>query len=119
MSAESDIRAALVAYAPLIALVPAARISIDAVPDDTQRPYIVFSKQGDTRDLGLDDTLLASTATVDVQVVGSNRVNALAVRVHVEAALRIAAMPSDRGGAGFDPELGAEVEIVTVDWFDV
>ena len=50
MSVESEIRAALVAYAPLLAVVPAARISVDALPEGTPMPYIAFSKQGEQRD---------------------------------------------------------------------
>lgn len=119
MSAESELRAALVAHAPLVALVPAARISIDAVAQDQPRPFIAFAKQGSAVDLGLGNTVLGTTTTIDVQCIGTDRANAIAVADAARAALLAAGMPSDRGGGAYDPENGLEVEVVTVDWFDV
>lgn len=118
MSAESELRAALVGYAPLLAQVPAARISVDAVPQGFTRPYIAFSKQGGQDELGLDNTLLAAVSTIDIQCIGTDRSNAIAVRDLVRTALQLAGMPSDRNSAGYDPENDLEAEIVTVDWFD-
>lgn len=119
MSAESELRDALVAHAPLIAVVPAARISIDAVLPTAAKPYIAFSKQQRGDELGLDGGLLAVQSTIDIQCVGSSRSNAIAVAELVRAALRAGGMPSDRGSAGYDADNDLEVEIVTVDWFDV
>lgn len=119
MSAESEARAALVAHAPLLAVVPATRISIDAVAQGETRPYITLVKQAEQRDLALDNTVLAVTTTLDVQCIGTDRPNAIAVADLVRAALAAAGMPSDRGGGAYDPENDLEVEVVTVDWFDV
>lgn len=119
MSAESELRAALVAHAPLLAVVPAVRISVDAVAQDLAKPYITFVKQGYAAHLGLDNTLLADVSTVDIQCVGTDRPNAIVVRDLVRTALQLAGLPSDRGTAGYDPENDLEVEVVTVDWFDV
>ena len=119
MSAESELRAVLIAHAPLLAAVPATRISIDAVLPSATRPYIAFSKQQVTEDFGLDNTWLATQSTIDVQCVGASRANALVVAGLVRNALRAGGMPSDRGSAGYDAENDLEVEIVTVDWFDV
>jgi hypothetical protein len=119
MSAESELRAALVANGALLAVVPAARISIDAVGQALAKPYIAFVKQGYAADLGLDNTLLADTSTIDIQCVGTDRPNAIVVRDLVRTALSLAGLPSDRGSAGYDPENDLEVEVVTVDWFDV
>jgi hypothetical protein len=99
VSAESEVRAALVAHAALIAVVPAARISADAVEQGLARPYIA--------------------STIDIQCIGSDRAEAIEVRDLVRDALSAAGLPSDRGSAGFDPDQGLEVEVVTVDWFDV
>ena len=60
MSAESEVRAVLIAHAPLLAAVPSARISIDAVMPTATRPYIAFSKQQVAEDTGLDNTRLAT-----------------------------------------------------------
>ena len=103
MSAESEVRAVLIAHAPLLAAVPSARISIDAVMPTATRPYIAFSKQQVAEDSGI----------------GSSRANAIVVAGLVRDALRAGGMPSDRGSAGYDAENDLEVEIVTVDWFDV
>lgn len=119
MSAESELRDALVAHAPLLAVVPAARISIDAVDINAARPYIAFSKQLRTDDHGVDGTWLAAQSTIDIQCVGSSRANAITVAGLVRDALRQAGMPSERSSAGYDAENDLEVEIVTVDWFDV
>lgn len=126
MSAESQLRDVLVADAALLAGLGTVsgktaqqRICIDAVPQDFPCPYIVFSKQSTGDELGCDNTLLAELATIDVQCVGTNRSNAIAIRDLVRAALRNAGTPSDRGSAGFDAENGLEVEVVTVDWYVV
>lgn len=116
MSAEAEVRAALVAYAGLTALVPAARISIDSVQQGLPRPYIAFSKQNGQRFYGLDNTPLATIDTIDVQCVGSDRANAIAVREQVEAALIAAGVPPTGVSAGYDPDNDLEVEVVTVDW---
>lgn len=119
MSAESELRAALLAHAPLLAAVPAARISIDAVDVSAARPYIAFSKQLRADDYALGGAWLATQSTIDIQCVGASRSNAIAVADLVRQALVLAGMPSERGSAGYDAENDLEVEIVTVDWFDV
>lgn len=119
MSAESELRDALLAHAPLVAVVPSARISIDAVDIGASKPYIAFSKQLRTDDHGMNGTWLAGQSTIDIQCVGSSRANAIAVAGLVRDALIQAGMPSERGSAGYDAENDLEVEIVTVEWFDV
>lgn len=118
MSTESDIRDVLLDSAALLAVVPAARISIDAVQAGLRRPYIAFSKQGSTHEHGLDNTVLGAITTIDIQCVGTNRENAISVGALVRNALRTAGMPSDRGSAGYDAENDLEVEVVTVDWIE-
>src|SRR5512143_572751 len=119
MSAESEIRSALVNYAPLTALVPSSRISIDAVDANAPRPYIAFSKQGVNRDLGLDNGVLAKTTTVDIMCIGTNREQSALIADLVFDALQVAASPADRGGAAYDADNDIELEMVTVDWIDV
>ena len=119
MSAESDIRAALVAYAPLVSVVPASRISIDAVDADAPRPYSAFSKAGRNRELGLDNSVLAESSTVDILCIGLNREQSSQIADLVFDALQVAARPSDRGGAAYDGDNDIELETVTVDWVTV
>lgn len=126
MSAESELRAVLIGNAALLSALGSVggiaagdRISIDAVATGYPRPYVVFSKQSSTDELGSDNTLLAEQATIDIQCVGSSRSNAIFIRDAARTALRAAGVPSDRGSAGYDAENDLEVEVITVDWFIV
>ena len=116
MSVESEIRAALVAYAPLLAVVPAARISVDALPESTPMPYIAFSKQGEQRELGLGGAVLGIQTTMDLQCVADTRSQAIAVADLVRAALAAVGQPSASGSGAYDPELQVEVEVVSTTW---
>ncbi|MBY0467607.1 MAG: DUF3168 domain-containing protein [Burkholderiaceae bacterium] len=117
MSAEAELRALLVANGALLGLVPAARISLDAVDQSAPRPYIVLSKQSATPDFGLDNTLFADQVTIDIQCVGTNRRSAIAVGDAVVAALQQAGEPHSARSAAYDADNDLEVEVVTVDWF--
>lgn len=116
MSAESDLRAVLVASAGLIATVPAARIQIDAVNQGAARPYIAFSKQSAPPAFGMDNTLLGTITTIDIQCIGTSRSNAIAVRELVEAALIAGGQPWVSASAAYDPDNDLEVEVITLDW---
>lgn len=116
MSAESELRDVLVAHAPLAAAVPAQRISIDTVGAETPRPFIVLSKESETPDWGLDNTLLDTVTTLSVQVIGTSRQNAIAVRELVQAALLVEGVPWTGVAGGYDPEADLEAEVITLDW---
>lgn len=116
MSAEADLRALLVAYAPLVAAVPVGCISIDSVDQGLARPYIAFSKQSAPPSFGLDNTLLGTITTIDIQCIGTSRLNAIAVRELVEAALLASGQGWVGATAAYDPENDLEVEVSTVDW---
>lgn len=118
MSAESELRAALVADTTLLGLVPATRISIDAVAQGLTRPYIAFSKQATEVVYGLDGLAQARRTTIDVQVIGSSRSNAIAVRERVEAVLAAIGVPAENVSAGYDPDNDLEAEVVTIDWWN-
>ena len=118
MSAESDLRAVLLAHAPLVAAVPAARISIDAVAQDQARPYIAFSTQNDEATFDLNNTLLGRVTSIDVQIVGRTRAEAITVRELVEAALLAGGWPWVRRTAGYDAENDIEAEVVSVNWME-
>ena len=118
MSAESSLRTALIGYAPLVAQVPAARISIDAVPQDAARPYIAFSTQAAEPTFGLSNALLGTVTSIDIQIVGRTRAEAITVRELVQAALLAASWPWVRTGAGYDAENDIEAEVVSVNWME-
>lgn len=116
MSAEAELRTLLVTNAALLALVPAARISIDAVDQAAVRPYIVLSKQGSTPTFGLDNTLLAEAVDIDVQCVGTRRAQAITVREAVQTALLAGGRPWAGTSAGYDADNDIEAEVVSVNW---
>lgn len=119
MSTEADLRAALVAHAALVAALPAGEraISVDAAAPDAARPYVVIAKQASEPVFGLlGDALLGNTDVVDLQVVGSSRANAIAVRELVQDALLAAGRPWASAGAAYDSENDLEAEVVTVHW---
>lgn len=121
MSVEADLRAALIAHAPLTAVVPAARICIDAVPEGTAMPYIAFSLQNHAPQFGGDNTLLGAIDSIDIQCIGGapdlqGRSTAIAVRDLVKAALLAAGHTWAGSTAAYDAELGIEAEVVTVEW---
>jgi len=116
MSAETDLRAALIAYAPLIALVPAKRISLDMVTQGFPKPFIVLTKQRDEIVFGLNNSILGRVVSLDIQCVHTDRLHAIQLREQVEAALLAANWPWEQITAGYDPEAGLEVEVVSVNW---
>lgn len=118
MSVESDIRAALTGYAPLVAVVPAARIALDLVEQDAPRPYIVLSKTRDDEDSGLDGTVFGIDYGFELQIVGATRAQAIAIKPLVRAALRAGDFPPDEGAAGYDGDNDLEVETVVVNHYE-
>ena len=117
MSAESELRALLVADVDLLALVPQSRISIDAVSQGLARPYIAFSKQSTEVSYGIGGQAHARRTTIDVQVIGASRANAIQVRERVELVLAAAGVPPENVSAGYDAENDLEAEVLTVDWW--
>lgn len=116
MSAEYDLRALLLDSQNLVAVVPAARISVDTAGVEQPRPYIVFSVQSGEPIFGLDNSLLAENITIDIQCIGVTRTNAIVVRELVKQALRDGGLPWSGTSSGFDPDADIEAEIITVNW---
>jgi hypothetical protein len=118
MSPEQSVRSALLAHAPLLAMVPAARISLDAVLQGLPRPYIALTKQTARTTFGLDNTVLASTTPIDILCVGTSRASSIAVRELAEAALLVAGLPWSDATAGYDGQNDIEAEVLNVEWMD-
>lgn len=116
MSVETDLRAVLIGYAPLTSVVPAVRISIDAVEQGAPRPYIAFAKQSQQRELGLSNALLGAITAIDIQCVGASRKQSLEIQGLVYDALAAYGQPAESGGAGYDADNDLEVEVVSVSW---
>jgi len=119
MSIETDFRALLAGHTPLTALV-STRIALNAVPESSAFPLVVFAANHD-RQNGLDGTLLYDAATLDVQCWAETAAAADAVADAVIAA--VATAPVARSATvtsratTFDPELGADGTTLSVIWW--
>jgi Protein of unknown function (DUF3168) len=119
MSIETDFRALLAGYAPLASLV-GARIALNAVPEESPTPLVVFAATHD-RILGLDNTLLADQCSLDVQCWAETATEAESVANAVIAAIGTA--PADTGAVcigrstTFDPEMGLDAVVLSVEWW--
>lgn len=114
MSAETDMRALLVAHAPLTALV-AGRVALNAVPENSAHPLVVFTT-AQVPDLALDNTVLGTLVTHSVQCWGITSAAAQAVADAVRGALAANANYVVLGEASaFDEELGLDAVQLTVE----
>lgn len=116
MSAEVDLRAALLAWAPLVGLA-AGGVWIDEVDEEAPRPYVVFTKQSSRVERGLDGSIHSEATRFDVQCVGEGREQSLALADLVRQALEAVDQPPEDFAAGYDPENDIEAEVVSVDWW--
>ena len=116
MSLETDFRAALVAHAPLLALVAAASIAQNAVGQSAELPMVAFTVTH-SLDIGLDNTVLAHGADFSVQCWGNTSAEADAVADAVAAAVQASGQVVTDRTSGFDPELGLDATMLTVSWW--
>ena len=119
MSIETDFRALLAAHAPLVALV-GNRIALNAVPEGAAAPLVVFSAAHDIT-TSLDGTVGDDACTLSVQCWADTAAGADAVADAVVAAL--ASAPREncvaltaRSGT-YEPELGMDATLLTVEWW--
>lgn len=119
MSIESDFRALLAGNAGLTALV-STRIAQDAIPENSTGSLVVFSAVHE-RTLGLDNSLLADRCTLSVQCWAATGALAASVADAVTAA--VATAPAAAGACvldrqtTFEPELGLDGVLLTVEWW--
>lgn len=119
MSVETDFRALLAARTQLTALV-STRIALNAVPEGSSAPLVVFAVQHQ-RQFGLGTTVLADQCSITVQCWADTAVAADAVADEVATA--VAGAPAARGavvvdrGSAFDEELGMDCTVLTVEWW--
>jgi hypothetical protein len=116
MSVETAFRALLVADAGVTALV-AGRIAQNAVPQDAPRPYVVFAAQHQL-DFGLDNTVHADAVTITAECWADTAAQADAVADAVQAALLAAGRVCTARATSYDPEVGADATVLTVEWWD-
>lgn len=120
MTIESDFRATLIAHAPLVALVPAARIAQNAVDPGGTGAVVIFIATHN-RILGLNNNLLGDQCQIEVQCWAETAVAADAVADAVVAAVATAPAASGACVTGrastFDPETGQDGTLLSVEWW--
>lgn len=118
MSAENALRAALVAYAPLTALV-STRISADRAEQGTARPLVVFGRTASEPLQSMDGSVLATMVALDVECWADTRLSAEAVADTATAAIR-ATLPNSvvNRSSVIDGELDLEGSILSVNWWE-
>ena len=116
MSAETEFRAVLAGYAGLTALV-STRIAQNSIEQGAALPYVVFSSQQQPTH-GLNNTLLATQVTFATECWADTAAAADAVADQVLAALAAQGVVHTARVSGFDPELGLDATVLTVEWWD-
>jgi hypothetical protein len=115
MTVETDFRALLAADASVAALV-GTRIAQNGAPQGADLPLVVFTSST-THDLGLDNTILATGVTLQVQCWALTAAAADAVADAVQTAVFGAGYVVTDRASGFDPELELDATMLTVDWW--
>ena len=120
MSIEDDFRAALVAHAPLVAVV-GDNIEQNGVDTDTPVPYVVFTTSHDITS-GLDGTPLVDQATISVECWGASALEADQVADLVVAALVAHAPPANCAtltgrATGYDGDIGLDATVLSLEWW--
>ena len=120
-TASEDFRAALLAHAPLVALVGAG-VAMHAVPEGQALPYVVFTASAEP------DLLLGGVAdektTFTVDCWAATAEGAAAVADAVAAAVQAFDAASSSTAAtllsrqgGYDAEMGLDGVVMTVEWW--
>ena len=121
MSIEADFRATLVAHAPLLALVPAARIAQNAVEDGAPGAAVVFTTSH-APVLGLGNTQLGDICSIEVQCWAGSAAAAEALADAVAAAIATAPAASaacvTARASTFDPDTGQDGCVLAVEWWE-
>jgi len=118
VSAETALRALLIAAVPVTALV-GQRIASDRIEQGAVRPFVVFSRTESAPLLGIDGTVYKTLVSIDIQCWADTRLDAEAVADAVTAAIRATTpqLVSGRSG-GYDSDLDLEVASLSIEWWE-
>ena len=119
MSAETEFRALLVGYAPLVALVE-RRIAQNAIEDGTVGDYVVFTAAHDPLK-GLGGEVLEDQVTITCECWAATALRAQAIADRVTEAVALAPIARQAEvtsrATGFDGDLGLDALVLTIDWW--
>lgn len=114
-AAAEQLRAALVAHAPLLALV-GPRVRFDTAHQDDPAPFVILRQIGNEPIRGLDGSLHARRETFHVESWADTRSQAAALHDLAEAALLAADMAPDAADPdALDPDVGARACVWVVE----
>lgn len=119
MSVETDFRALLAGHAGTAALV-GTRIALNAVPEGSAYPLVVFAAAHD-RTLALNNALMFDQCQITVECWAATAAGADALADQVVAA--VATAPAAAGAvvlsrsSTHDPELGLDGTVLGVEWW--
>jgi len=121
MAVDIDFRAALVAWAPLVAVV-GAKVVENGIVEGQTPPYVVFTTDDQPHQtLGGDDA--GGITTIQVECWSTSALLAAALSKHVKDALKaspvaVAACATVLSElTGFDPDLGLDAAILSIEWW--
>lgn len=118
MSAETELRALLVADSAVAALV-ATRVSADRAEQGAAMPFVVFARAATQPVQYLDGSVPISQVNLDVQCWAKTRAGADALADAVTSAIRGVPPQSVPGRAGvYDSDLDAHGTLLNVNWWD-
>lgn len=113
--AAEELRAALLAWPPLVSLV-GSRVREDLGVEGDAYPFVVFKQVGDIPHRNLDGSLHARQETFQVESWGMTRAQSAQVHRVVEDALAAAGLaPEAADPNALDPEIGARAGVWNVD----
>ncbi len=116
MSTMTDLRATLLTYAGLTALVGVDGVFVDEATPSRAFPYVILRQVGNEPTRGLDGSLHARRETFHAESWGTTRQASNDVHQQVEAALVLAGeAPEAADPDGLDPEVGVRACVWIVD----
>lgn len=119
MSAESDLRAALLASSAVTTLV-GQRVAIDRMEEGAPFPFIVFARSASEIVYAIDGALMGTQASLEIQCWADSHLDAAAVADAVTTVL-LATPPHQLAGraGGYDPDTGRSLVSLAVTWWEI
>lgn len=118
-SAELQTKEALLASAPLLALVPSGKITPDDIDEASELPAICYERGSTAPEGVLDDPVVASRVSMNILIWATSRKSANEVAVAVTAAMHEAGHAQTERDSEFEPELRQHAAVLTFDVWEL